>query len=339
MYPRYLSFLLCLGLLSACGDGQPFFDDEVAEEPGEDGGDDGTGIELLPGTEDPSPNRGIFRYEARDDNGGGLVSDVSYNSRRDVFTVDNLAFDGPNTYQRGDDVASLGNYAVYEADIVVDDFLTGEQIDQVVPYRAILGISRNEVDGEPRTSFAIVRTGGYVGYGFGGFVLERNGGVVLPTSGQATFSGDYAGVRVFNGAGGLEYTTGDMTIDIDFDDFNANDAVKGVLENREAFTSDGDPIPLGGEDELVLPDLPFVVQEGSPTLDENGELRGSLSNTIINEDGTREIYESGTYYGIISGVTTENPGGEIVGVLVFESEDPRFDDVDVQETGGFIVYR
>jgi hypothetical protein len=347
MSPRYVVFLLCLGLLSACGDGQPLFDDETPVDPvnpgeGTDTDGDGEadlGVVLPPGTQSPAANDGILRYEARDGNGGGLVREVSYNSNRDTFTVDNLGFDGANVYQRGDDVSTIGRYAVYDADIVTRDFLTGNQISQIVPYRAVLGISRNQVAGEARTSFAIVRTGGYVDYGFGGFIYERNGSVVLPTTGQATFSGDYSGVRVFQGRGGLEYTTGDMTIDIDFDDFNANDAVKGVVENREAFTSGGDPIPLGGDDELVLPDLQFVVQEGAQSLDENGELRGQVANSIVNDTGALEPYETGVYYGIIAGDTTRGNGGEIVGVIVVESDDPRFDGVTAQETGGFILYR
>lgn len=347
MIPRHLLLIACLGLLAACGDGQPLFDEEVDDgttNPGEGTDTDGdgeidVGVELPPGTSSPEANDGITRYEARDGDGGGLVRDVSYNARRDEFTVDNLGFDGANVYDRGSEVASLGAYAVYDADIVTRDFLTGNQINQIVPYRAVLGISRNQVEGEARTSFAIVRTGGYVDYGFGGFIYERNGGVVLPTSGQATFSGDYAGVRVFTARGGLEYTTGDMTIDIDFEDFNANDAVKGVVSDRAAFTSDGDPIPLGGDGELVLPDLRFVIQEGAPSLDSNGELRGQVSNNIVNDSGALEPYETGTYYGIIAGDTTQGGGGEIVGVLVFESDDPRFDGVTAQETGGFILYR
>jgi hypothetical protein len=203
-------------------------------------------------------------------------------------------------------------------------------------------VSTNTADGEPRTSFAIVRTGGYVGYGFGGFVYERNGEVVLPElgAGQAVFRGDYAGMRVFDGIGGLEFTRGDMEIAIDFNDFNANEAVQGLLSNRRAFDINGASILLGtGDDDLQLPDLPFVIQEGAQSLNDNGELSGEVANSIVDSSGTVSEYETGTYYGIIAGDTTDaGDGGEIVGVLVFESTDPRFD-VTVQETGGFIVYR
>jgi hypothetical protein len=295
---------------------------------------------LPPGTDDPDANDSITRYEARDEAGGGYVTDVSYNAANDTFTVDNLGFDGANVYARGDAVASMNGYAVYEADVVVEDSLTGEPISQIVPYRALLGISDNRVNGEARTSFAIVRTGGYVSYGFGGFVYERNGEVVLPTSGQARFEGDYAGMRVFNGRGGLEYTRGDMVVAIDFEDFDSGPAVSGEITNRRAFDSEGNPIPLGGEDELVLPTLTFAIQEGTSALDEAGEITGEINSTTLDDSGALVVYESGTYYGVIAGDATDAAdGGEIVGVIVIESDDPRYEGVTAQETGGFILYR
>jgi hypothetical protein len=347
--PR-LTFLLFLGLLAACGDGQPLFDEDGTDtgtDDGTGGTDDGTddgdldsGVDLPPGTSEPNANDGILRYEASNDQGGGFVTDVSYDARTDTFTVDNLGFDGANVYSRGDAVSTMGGYAVYDADIVVEDPLTGDPINQIVPYRALLGISENSVDGQARTSFAIVRTGGYVDYGFGGFVYERNGEVVLPTSGQARFEGDYAGIRVFSGTGGLEYTRGDMAVAIDFEDFNSGPAVRGQISNREAFDTQGNPIATGGEGQLQLPNVNFVVQAGVSTLDDNGELSGELNSFIVNEAGALEVYESGVYYGILAGdATADGDGGEIVGVIVLESEDPRFDSVTAQETGGFIVYR
>ena len=62
-----------------------------------------------------------------------------------------------------------------------------------------------------------------------------------------------------------------------------------------------------------------------------------MASYALDEKGVLQVFESGKYYGIISGDTAE----EIVGVFVVESEDPRYEDggVTVQETGGFIVYR
>jgi hypothetical protein len=184
-----------------------------------------------------------------------------------------------------------------------------------------------------RSRFAIVRTGSYQDYGFGGFVYERNGEVKLPTTGQATYRGDYAGIRVFQNLTNLEYTSADLKIDVDFDDFNTGSGVKGVLTNRKVFSVDGSPVTTGtGDGMLAAPPLRFVIQPG--VLDTNGEMTGSVESRIFKE-GKLEVYEAGKYYGIIGG-----PGAnEIVGVIVMESEDPRFEGVTAQETGGFIVYR
>jgi hypothetical protein len=334
-FPRATTFVL-LGLLAACGEGQPLFDEDGTG----DGDNPDTVLNLPPGTTNPTARSGINRYEAVNDKGGGMVTDVSYDARTDTFLVDNLAFDGENVYSRGTSVSSLNGYEVYEADINVGDSLTGKPINQIAPYRMLLGISDNSAGDDPRTSFAIVRTGGYRDFGFGGFLYERNGGVVLPTSGQARFEGDYAGVRVFNGKGGLEYTTGYMFVAIDFEDFNAGSAVRGQIGNRQAYDSEGNQIELGGENGLELPTLRFTVQAGSSTLDRNGEMTGEVSSVRANASGAVEAYEQGVYYGIVAGdLTDPKDGGEIVGVIVIESEDPRYDGITVQETGGFILYR
>ena len=91
---------------------------------------------------------------------------------QDEFFVDNIAFDGNNIYTRGDPVtgvAQLGSFAVYEGAETTEDPVTGTTL-RTFTYRAIYGRSTT---GE--TEFAIVRSGSYVDYGFGGFVYQRNG--------------------------------------------------------------------------------------------------------------------------------------------------------------------
>lgn len=342
-----------LALLAACGDGQPLFDEngtdptdttDTTDTTEGDGGDIDTdgATPPLPGTDAPSPDNGIFRYEDRNDKGGGLVTDVSYDAANDTFTVDNLGFDGANTYQRVDaPLNTLGVTRVFAADEVVEDTLTGKPVEQIIPYRALYGVSDNQVDGEPRTSFAIVRTGGYSDYGLGGYVYERNGGVVIPTEGQATFSGQYAGLRVYDNQTGLEYTTGNMSMDFDFDDFNANDAVKGRVTDRRAINQDGTAVALRSSDgQLLMPDIAWVIQEGSASLNGNGEITSDVFNLRIDPtSGAPVVYESGTFYGVLAGDATSGDGGEIVGIITVESDDPRNEGVTVQETGGAILYR
>lgn len=354
----YLKTLPLLLVLAACGDGQPFFNDEVdeaLEEGDEDEVADGVvpeaepeardGINfetsggLPPGTADPTADGSIIRFEPRDGDGAGLITDVEYVATNDTFRVDNIGFDGANVYQRGVDVDQLGGYAVYEADVVTEDPLTGDPISQIAPYRVIYGASEVEVDGQPRTSFALVRTGGYSDHGFGGWIYQRRDGVTLPTTGQAGFKGGYAGVRTFTNQGGMQLTQGDMTIAIDFRDFNANAAVSGTLDNRQFFTTSGDSITLGAEGQPIAPPVNFVIQEGGASITTNGEIVGELRNSVV-IDGTAQVYEQGTYNAVIAGdLTDPDDRGEITGVIVIESTDPNVDGVTVRETGGFIATR
>ncbi len=372
---RSATALSLIALLAACNDGQPFeFDgteteeieeiEDIEQENEEDELAEAEDIESaafalldeatrLGGSETTSSaGASIERQEAiaeEGPGGGGFLASVEFVPEDDTFIVDGLGFDGENTYAASSVIANVGGYQVFEAELEAPDFLTGDPIGQVGAYRAVYGESINNVDGVPQTSFAIVRTGGFVGYGFGGFIIERQGGVTIPESGQAVFNGDYAGVRVFENLGGLEHTTGDVQIAIDFEDFNTNAAVNGSLTNRAAFDINGVPIPLGGDGELILPDLNFLVQGGSQSILSTGELAGGVRSVASTPEGGLEVYEEGNYYAILSGDLTSGNGGEIVGVLVVESEDPRFasDDPDdpnavvvtAQETGGFIVYR
>jgi hypothetical protein len=333
--------LACL-LLAAC-DGNPFL---------ADGGDpDPTGnpsVSTLRGTTNPSAASGITRQENRDLGpdmeevyGNGFAEGYSYDLITDTFTVDNLAFDGGNVYERSDTFPTVGPAAVYAGSLLYEDEQTQEQIDQF-SYRALYGVSTTG-----RTSFAIVRTGSYVPFGFGGFIYSRDGGVVLPTSGQARYDGTYAGLRDFNGRGGMQITSGDMTMAIDFNDFNPDEGgtgngagIKGRVTNRKVFDLNGNDITASVLAEInadknpdfdltALPTLLFKVGPG--VLDNNGEAEGQLDSTIISS-GKAEGFEDGKYYVVIAG----NRADEAAGVIVVTSD---IGGVTVRETGGFILYR
>ncbi|MFT4701612.1 MAG: hypothetical protein ACI9ND_001349 [Yoonia sp.] len=370
--------LAFVALLAACGDGQPLFDEEVASgaEGIESGVPDieGTPFEELDAGSDPdsdnitdpddilangtvSPplngaraNRGdIVRAEARSGS-GGITSLFNYNGTDDTFNVDGLAFDGLNTYQRFATLPQLGETAVYRADATVADALTENLVEQQAPYFALYDTSDTALDdGTLRTSFAIVRTGAYSGFGFGSYAYQRAGTTTLPETGQATFSGTYAGARVFDIIAGLELTQGDVTIDIDFDDFNGTPGIKGLLSNRRMFDEFGNELETFNEVDrgirpstaVQTPNLPFVVRASGETISSNGELVGEIRNRIRDPaTGAFVTYEDGNYYGILAGdLTDPADGGEIVGVLVFEVEDSRYANVNAQETGGFIATR
>lgn len=347
---KFIVAALAAGLaLSGCGDGNPFEDN--ATEDTEDTGDstgDADGIDgdrtLPPGTTSPQPNSSIVRTEPTQADGGnlgdGYVTSVSYDSSNDTFYVDNLAFDGDNVYSRGAAVSSLGPYAVYEADRLYQDGYNGNQINQLT-HRAIYGVSQST-----NTQFAIVRTGAYIDYGFGGFIYQRNNGVTLPTTGQASYTGEYAGIRDFSGQGGLQYSTATVDIAIDFDDFNdttgsRGDAVRGYVSNRVIYDVNGNDITSLVIDQInasansSLSALPAIVFKVGPgVMDDNGEIVGEVFSNFTNDDGSGVSFETGNYYAIVSGDDAE----EIVGIIVTETSVGQSSG-NVRETGGFVVLR
>ena len=290
---------------------------------------------VLPGTPRATPDGAIYRKELKDGSGNGYAVGLTYNAADDTFEVDGLGFDGGNTYKRGARVGSLGRgdeFRVYEADSVYFDDVTGTPIPQF-EHRAIYARSTSGA-----TQLAIVRTGAYIPYGFGGFVYSRNGGVTLPTSGQAGYSGGYAGLRDFNDHSGLQYTTGDMTMAIDFRDFNDGNAVQGRIFNRRIFDMDGNDITAAvlaefiAENSASLSRLPTIVFHTGPgVMNLNGEIVGNVSSGYVDDDGKNQVFESGNYYAILAD-GTGGAASEVVGIIVVTGAGAR-------ETGGFILYR
>ncbi len=134
-----------------------------------------------------------------------------------------------------------------------------------------------------------------------------------------------------------------MTMDLDFrDPLNANGAVKGRVFNRVAFDTSGALIVSGNDTaagQLPLPDITFVLNGDVGNLNPNGEMSGEVFSSYVNTTDNVVDYESGNYYAILAGDTTQADGGEIVGIMVLESSDPRPQGGTAQETGGFILYR
>ena len=335
-------------MLAACG-GNPFPDDGSG---GVDPDTSNSSVSTLPGTNRPTSGGDITRTEekgkgpnvdgsAPDVIGNGFAEGFSYDEAADTFTVDNLAFDGGNVYKRSASVPNMGPAQVYAGAGTFPDTQTGALIDQF-SYRALYGVSTTG-----RTSFAIVRTGAYVGYGFGGFIYSRDGGVTLPTSGQANYTGEYAGLRDFNGKGGMQMVSGDMEMSIDFNDFNPDESptgngagITGYVTNRRIFDLSGNDITASVLAEINadknpdfdLTELPTLVFKVGPgVLDDNGEAEGQLDSTII-ANGAAEGFEDGKYYAVIAG----DDADEVAGIIVVTSD---VGGITVRETGGFILYR
>jgi hypothetical protein len=334
-------------ILAAC-DGNPFVAQPEVVPPVVVVPTPNASVSTLSGTTEPSQTAGITRTEVKDKGpeidgsaptvvGNGYAQDFTYNKADDTFIIDNLAFDGDNIYTRSTTLPRLGVARVYENASTYVDPQTGA-IEQL-SYRALYGVSKTK-----QTSFAIVRTGSYRNFGFGGFKFARENGVVLPTQGQAKFDGRYQGMRDFDGSGGLQYTRGDMTVDIDFNDFNPNSGlagggVLGTVKNRKILDLDGNDITasvLAGINAeknaslTALPILQFFV--GSGNLDLNGELEGQLDSVFRDDNGDLQDLEAGKYYAMISGPNAD----EMVGILVVTSSN---NGVTARETGGFILYR
>lgn len=319
---RQSATLLAALSLAACLDGQ-----NPLVNPG-------GGVESeLPGTENPTRRTPIERYEKVDDNGNGFAQSISYDPVNDTFTVDNLAFDGGNTYQRGSTVSSLNGFRVYENDDPYFDDVTGTPIWQFL-HRAIMTESASG-----NTRVAIVRTGAYIPYGFGGFNYAREIGVEIPSTGQAYFAGNYAGLRDFNGRSGLEYVTGNAEAAVDFEDFNRGDGVRFVIFNRQVLDINGIDITpsivnaFNSANQTVLPNLYSKVGPGAMTA--AGEVSFGMFSNYIDPNGDPQDHLLGSYYGVLAG---EGADMELVGVIVVEGVDLR-DDTRVRETGGFVMER
>lgn len=341
---HYLLPLFVAATVAACngstGKDNPFQEDPTTSSNNGSGTTTTPRAGLPPGTANPTPDDTIQRFEPVNTDGSGAAQDFRYDAATDTFSVDNLPFDGDNVYNRdvlaGSTLAGmLGPFRVYENENFVTDPQTGAVVTQF-QHKAIHAISASGA-----TEFAIVRTGAYSNFGFGGFMYTRNGHVTLPASGFASYTGDYAGIRDFDGQGGVEFVTGTAALSIDFNDFNDGYAVDGQIFNRRVFDADGNDITatvlaaLTAEYGVGFAALPTLVFDISNALDENGEMLGALDSEYFNSSGNLTVLEAGEYYGVVAG----DDASEIVGIIVVTSSDPRFDGVTVRETGGFLVTR
>ena len=300
---------LVLALAACGGNGNPLFGYDTTT--GTNTPSSGvTGSGLPPGTASPSAGGGIVRVEADSE-----ARVVSYDFGTDTIKIDNLPFDGDGIYDRGSNVSSLGSYAVYE----------NPQTNESHAYKAVYGVSPS---GNAR--FAIVGTGDYTGYGYGGFVYQRDVPVDIPTSGQATYTGDYGGIRVYKGEnttdGDLRFVTGHVSMIADFTDFKTGDAVEASIDGREERDTSGARIK-------DLPSVKFSTQ----SITDAGELTGLVATTAQTPDIPQGADGTGTFYAILSGSGAD----EVVGVMVMDGKADHLasQNVEFEEKGGFVLLK
>ncbi|MEZ5911851.1 MAG: hypothetical protein R3D84_06135 [Paracoccaceae bacterium] len=243
---------------------------------------------------------------------GDAAPRVSYNSDTDTLQVNNMPFDGNGRYTRDGAVPTMNGFRVYA------NTNTSERRD----YQALYGASPS---GGARA--VIVRTGDYRGYGFGGFIFERDMRASLPSSGSATYSGNYAGMRTFDGSSGLTYTRGDLELEVDFLDFtNQRATMEGFISNREEYDTAGN----------YLGDLPVMVL-ATAYADGSGAFESDVTTHRINPTTTLEELDSqGKYYGVIAGPDAD----ELVGIVVVQGDFPNDPTgLTFQEAGAFFGTR
>jgi len=181
--------------------------------------------------------------------------------------------------------------------------------------------------------FAIVRTGAYVDYGFGGFIYTRTGGVSLPTSAKRAIAARSQAFAISKARAGLQYSRENIDITIDFDEFNDTTGTEMTADAIAAINDDADA------NLTAIPTATFTVGPG--VLDDNGEVTSEVTSFFGDNEGTAVALETGNYYAVMSDDRTDAnvTDDQIVGVVVTTSTVGQPDGVTVRDTGGFIVAR
>lgn len=141
--------------------------------------------------------------------------------------------------------------------------------------------------------------------GFAGAGYTREAGTVLPTSGAATFSGDYVGVLQHNAELYLDsYIVGDVTLNADF----AAMTISGVIDNRANYdTSDGDSY------DEVIQDVLLNETAITSTGTYSGTTSGGATDYLDEELSSNH---DGVYLGAFGGAT----GGETAGAVQIDHD-------------------
>ncbi|GLQ34095.1 hypothetical protein GCM10007939_03780 [Amylibacter marinus] len=221
-------------------------------------------------------NSFAFDFTSASFNDQGTVDDSD-----DILTLVGGDFDGNNAYVR-DPGNDRGNLLAF----------TNDFQEQGVIYYATYGES---------TSGALVgylnATGDYVGSGDYIAAYSRNGGSNMPATGNANFTGGYAGAIVNTEGGGVALVEGDATLQVEFGE---NQKVTGLIENRSVTQADA----LYG----FVPTLADTL-----VLNESNMTTGGIftEGTVTAYDAGGTVLGDGDYKGAVGGPNASEAVGAV----------------------------
>lgn len=250
------------------------------------------------------------------------MNSMVYDPLTDELVVNNIPFDGasaPNGQARYVNTGAVPGTS----------FSRYENVEGDLAYYAVFRRSTSgAVEGG---AFA---TSGYINFGIGGAGAKRSTATVdLPESGEYTFTGEYAAVRVFENAPGMPTTpqlvSGTVRVSLDFGDYDNVGAIVGVINNRQLYDING--TPLGPMDDFITLAMSEIDRDTGTIV--AGGAKG------ISYDTAEEL-TSGQWTAILGGPN----GTEIAGIIVVEGAagDVPLDGSDpgtVRETGVLIAVR
>ncbi|MFW2541391.1 hypothetical protein ACN2XU_02025 [Primorskyibacter sp. 2E107] len=323
---RYIAALALTSVLAACSGGNPAND-----------GEDGIGTGTQPLVDEPMPT-------TVPDEGGGTtgpdvyggdieddltMNDVQFDAATGELVLNNLPFDGNNSYAR-----TAGASAAFQT--------AGSSFDA---YRNTEGTNRYYAvfrqSDQAYAQVTAVGTDNYVTFGFGGAAAQRlSGDGALPDSNQSyIYDGEYAAVRTIidpDTGSEIQYVIGTARVRVDIQDFDDIGAVEGFIANRTFFDNAGIPInDLNGSDERI--------SLGTAQINFDNWTIESSTASVYGGNNTNGVGATGTWEGLFAGPN----GEEVAGVVVVEGNGPigidpatgEYIEVQVREVGGFVGSR
>jgi len=235
----------------------------------------------------------------------GEVNRFDYDAATDTLSINNLPFDLSGTYTR-DPTMDVTGFKAYRN--------SGGGRNYLAFYAESPGAT---------VGAGAVKTANYNEFGYGGTVLRATR-ANLPTTGEAQFSGRYAGVRITNPTSGQFNTVdGSASVLVDFRNFDGTGAIDISVSNRNLYDNTG--ALVGSLPNLAASTTSF--QTGSNVLNQT-----AISEIVA--PGTPHL--SGTLNGAVGGTVGAGLGGAIAGVIVI-SGPTSVTGVTAEETGAFVA--